>query len=73
MHNRTKRYIIVEIESIYRVIDVVKERLKGSYTDLLSARRAVHGFLCEESASVGPGCPYCPYHRLREPESCPTP
>jgi hypothetical protein len=57
MHAR-KRYIIVEIESIYRVIDVVTARLKGSYTDLLSARRAVHGFLCEDGA-LRPGCPHC--------------
>ena len=72
MHNRTKRYIIVEIESIYRVIDVVTARLKGSYTDSASADRAVIGFLIEDGA-LRPGCPHCPYHRLSEPESYPTP
>lgn len=42
-----KKYIIIKIDNVYRVIDVPKERLKGSYTDLLSARRAVVGFLRE--------------------------
>jgi hypothetical protein len=72
MHNRTKRYIIVEIESIYRVIDVVTARLKGSYTDSTSADRAVIGFLIEDGA-LRPGCLHCPYHQhLRGMESCST-
>jgi hypothetical protein len=73
MHNRTKRYIIVEIESIYRVIDVVTARLKGSYTDSTSADRAVIGFLIEDGA-LGPVCQHCPYHQhLKGMKSCPTP
>lgn len=43
-----KKYIIIKIDNVYRVIDVPRERLKGSYRDLLSARRAVLGFLRED-------------------------
>ena len=48
-----KKYIIIKIDNVYRVIDVPRERLKGSYTDLLSARRAVFGFIRENC------CGYC--------------
>jgi hypothetical protein len=45
---KDKRYIIVKIEGIHRVIDVWKERLKGSYMDLPSAYQAICGFLLED-------------------------
>jgi hypothetical protein len=45
---KDKRYIVVEIEEIHRVIDVWKERLKGSYTDEPSAYQAICGFLLED-------------------------
>lgn len=45
---KDKRYIIVDVEGIDRVIDVWKERLKGSYMDLPSAYQAICGFLLED-------------------------
>jgi hypothetical protein len=45
---KDKRYIVVEIEEIHRVIDVWKESLKGSYTDEPSAYQAICGFLLED-------------------------
>jgi hypothetical protein len=45
---KDKRYIIVKIEGIHRVIDVLEEELKGSYMDLPSAYQAICGFLLED-------------------------